>query len=813
MRHGLKHIFQKPTPDIDSSDRTQQLRSKTIYAGTVNLAQTLAQGSNQKYKTYNGPYEVAAHNLIASHSYDDLLSITKGKVLLNQLPLNSNSNAYYQKNFARGQMYEGNYNQFDPSHNFVGHTGYTGCNNSVLVYDIGSTGFTGPSSYDTNGGFIGATGSQDNNKRIFIDPNHCYYSNPCLLDASYTKFVGPVLPGTTGPGQFNAQQIISADQYRGFSYPMSNFNLTCEQQILNQAIGPLFCPLEPPENTAPPVISGTQLVGSVLTVDSHGTWSNNPTSFTYQWYSGANPIPSQTTTSYTTQQTDIGLAITCQVVAINAGGSSAPATSNSIVVIPPPPSISLEYNANQGPSFVWGGVSFTLDATLPNYSYTAITTSIPASQVPGFSQLTQVTIDSSVTSIGANAFKVCTALTSVTIGSSVTSIGANAFQTCSALTSITIPNSVTSIGDNVFAACTALTSVTIGNSVTSISAAAFSSCSVLTSVIIPNSVTSIGTNAFNECYALTSITIPNSVTSIGTTAFTSCTALTSVTIGSSVTSIGNFAFYNCSALTSVTIPNSVTSIGNSVFQGCTTLSSVTIGSSVATISNSAFQSCVALTSVTIPNSVTSIGDSAFQGCTILSSVTIGSSVTTIGTNAFQSCVALSSVTIPNSVFTINQSAFEGCTTLSSVTIGSSVATIGVNAFQNCVALSSVTIPNSVFTISQGAFSSCSSLTSVTFTLPSIITFIRYGVFASSGLTSITVPNSVTTIELDAFYSCTALTSVTIPSSVQSIDHTAFSSSGLSNNTVFIASASASVLGISGSPIPFFGATNVTVNYT
>ena len=51
VRHGLKHIFQKPTPDIDSSDRTQQLRSKTIYAGTVDLAQTLANGSNNKYKT------------------------------------------------------------------------------------------------------------------------------------------------------------------------------------------------------------------------------------------------------------------------------------------------------------------------------------------------------------------------------------------------------------------------------------------------------------------------------------------------------------------------------------------------------------------------------------------------------------------------------------------------------------------------------------------------------------------------------------------------------------------------------------------
>ena len=352
VRHALKHIFQKPAPDIDSSDRTQQLRSKTIYAGTVNLAQTLANGTNNRYKTYTGPYEVVTQagnsNLIASRSYDDLLSVTKGKVLLNQLPLNSDSRDYYQKNFAKGQMYEGNYNHFNPSHNFIGHTGYTGCNDAVLVYDIGSTGFTGPASYDANGGFIGATGpigtgGSDNNKRIFIDPNHCYYSDPCLVDASYTRFVSPQfvspgLTGATGPtgsAQFNAQQIISADQYRGFSYPMSNFNLTCVQQLPNQAIGPLFCLPEPPENTAHPVISGSTLVGSVLTVTISGTWSNNPTSYTYQWYRGATPIPSQTTASYTTQQADVGSALTCQVVANNSGGGSAPATSNSIVVAPP----------------------------------------------------------------------------------------------------------------------------------------------------------------------------------------------------------------------------------------------------------------------------------------------------------------------------------------------------------------------------------------------------------------------------------------------------------------------------------------------
>ena len=279
VRHALKHIFQKPTPDIDSSDRTQQLRAKTIYAGTVDLAQTLAKGNNSLYKTYTGPYEVVKQagnsNLIASRSYDDLLSITKGKVLLNQLPLNSSTQNYYQKNFAKGQMYEGNYNQFDPSFN-------TGCNNSVLVYDIGSTGFTGPASYDTNGGFIGVTGptgTNDNNKRIFIDPNHCFYSDPCLLDALYTRFVNPVLSGLTGSGPFNAQQIISADQYRGFSYPMPNFSLTCSQPILNQEVGPLFCSPETPgpnPNPNPLIVavgSGVDDTNTIATSQDGITWS------------------------------------------------------------------------------------------------------------------------------------------------------------------------------------------------------------------------------------------------------------------------------------------------------------------------------------------------------------------------------------------------------------------------------------------------------------------------------------------------------------------------------------------------------------
>jgi len=168
----------------------------------------------------------------------------------------------------------------------------------------------------------------------------------------------------------------------------------------------------------------------------------------------------------------------------------------------------LVYDTDQGSSFEWGGNTFTRNTDLPNFSYTAIITSIPASRVPDYANLISVTIPDSVTSIGAAAFISCIKFTSITIPNSVTSIGDNAFNSCTGLTSITIPNSVTSIGVNTFITCTGLTSIIIGNSVTSIGAGAFRQCAGLTSITIPNSVTSIGTDAFANS-GLTTVSIAN----------------------------------------------------------------------------------------------------------------------------------------------------------------------------------------------------------------------------------------------------------------------------------------------------------------
>ena len=77
----------------------------------------------------------------------------------------------------------------------------------------------------------------------------------------------------------------------------------------------------------------------------------------------------------------------------------------------------------------------------------------------------------------------------------VTTIGKAAFKNCSNLTSVSIPSSVTNIGASAFES-TKLTSVSIPSSVTTISEATFKNCSNLTSVSIPNTVTTIGEAAF-----------------------------------------------------------------------------------------------------------------------------------------------------------------------------------------------------------------------------------------------------------------------------------------------------------------------------
>ncbi len=379
-----------------------------------------------------------------------------------------------------------------------------------------------------------------------------------------------------------------------------------------------------------------------------------------------------------------------------------------------------------------------------------------------------------------------TDVTSVTVPSTVTIIGYQAFYNCSNLKSVTIPYSVTTVDVAAFAECSGLTTITISNSVTTICKSAFLGCSALTSITIPESVTDIGEGAFERCTKLKTINVE-----VGNTYYTSENGVlfnkrkTSLkcypaaktgayTIPSTVIGIGPKAFAYCSGLTSVTIPESVTSIGNHAFRDCSSLKSITIPNSVTSVGSQLFYNCSSLTSITLSNNITSIGDMTFHNCSSLKSITIPSKVTSIGSYAFSNCSSLTSITIPNLVTSIGDRAtFQGCSKLSSVNIPNGITSIGDNMFSGCSSLTSVTIPNTVTSIGNYAFLGCSSLKSIT--IPNSVTSIKSQAFRESGLTSVTIPESVTSIGNSAFYNCSSLKSVTIPGSITKIVANTFNS--------------------------------------
>ena len=152
-------------------------------------------------------------------------------------------------------------------------------------------------------------------------------------------------------------------------------------------------------------------------------------------------------------------------------GSLSPSGEILTPPVPPvPPGSSLtilQYVVDLGPTVAYlddAGTTFTLDPTLPNYSYTLDTTFIPQGPPPNQPALIGVTIGNTVIDIGTEAFSNCFLLASVTFEtiSTLTTINDLAFSDSPNLISIEIPASVTSIASDAFLN-SGLTTVTIAN--------------------------------------------------------------------------------------------------------------------------------------------------------------------------------------------------------------------------------------------------------------------------------------------------------------------------------------------------------------
>ena len=102
---------------------------------------------------------------------------------------------------------------------------------------------------------------------------------------------------------------------------------------------PVPAPVPAPVDASPPTVSGTPALGQTLT-ESHGSWSNAPTSYAYIWercgLTGTNcaAIPGAIAQTHTLTTADIGHTLRAQETASNASGAGAAATSSPTPPVP-----------------------------------------------------------------------------------------------------------------------------------------------------------------------------------------------------------------------------------------------------------------------------------------------------------------------------------------------------------------------------------------------------------------------------------------------------------------------------------------------
>jgi hypothetical protein len=129
-----------------------------------------------------------------------------------------------------------------------------------------------------------------------------------------------------------------------------------------------------PKNTSAPTISGNPRVGSSLTAHN-GTWSNAPTSFTYQWQrcdsAGAScaDIAGASQQTYTLAAADADHTIRVNVSGVNADGQSTENSKTTFVVS------SNSAPANTAPPTITGSARVGEELTASNGTWTGGTSS------------------------------------------------------------------------------------------------------------------------------------------------------------------------------------------------------------------------------------------------------------------------------------------------------------------------------------------------------------------------------------------------------------------------------------------------------
>lgn len=165
-------------------------------------------------------------------------------------------------------------------------------------------------------------------------------------------------------GEFLEVQVVTEPPGYGTWYGLSvDFVGYVDLQALSAGAAPF--------NLLAPSISGFTTSGSLLQ-SVVGSWTNNPTSYTYQWYRSGEAIAGATQPTYVLGSADEGLAIQLRVTATNIYGSAS--TLSNILAVDNPSAIpqNLTLPVISGSTVVGGNLSVSLgtwSGSPTTYSY------------------------------------------------------------------------------------------------------------------------------------------------------------------------------------------------------------------------------------------------------------------------------------------------------------------------------------------------------------------------------------------------------------------------------------------------------------
>ena len=335
-----RRTFPIPNKKLSGSDYITNKRAKQLFSGTSDLAKTIEEQNGNfplltslgKLKPYQGTFSLSGrydtspsdktYCLNTSHSYQDLLSITKGKYLLTPPNVPNNSLIQIQDVNDPTKLYNGIY--------YV----YIYSNTTNALYYMNPAYPSTPATYIANKIQYDPAGNA--NERIIVDPSFIlhYQSQSCILRPNLSPNIEI---NNDHDSRFSFNRTLNLDLFTGFKYPIK-FSLDYDKDDCINASNDLqskYTFPSPPVNISLPQIIGSIIsdtrVGSTITLDNYEIWTGYPSpTLTYQWYRGDTPIPLATNITYIIQAADVGQLITCRVTGYNTSGSDV-AISNSII--------------------------------------------------------------------------------------------------------------------------------------------------------------------------------------------------------------------------------------------------------------------------------------------------------------------------------------------------------------------------------------------------------------------------------------------------------------------------------------------------